>query len=148
MTEQSTQEIGHERRDVSVRGVAWFAVGLAGTCALIGVIGIGLYHFFERQHPSPDSPSRIELKAHMIAPPPQLQVDPTQDYEKFRASEDAKLNSYGWIDKQAGIVRIPIARAMDLIAQRGLPTRGDGTPDASGITPVQMQERKAAATKP
>lgn len=147
MTEQAARKIGHEERDINPRGIVWFAIGLIGTCAIIGVIGIGLYRFFEAEHPSPDSPSRIELKAQMIAPPPQLQVDPTADYETFRASEDAKMNSYGWIDKQAGIIRIPIERAMDLIAQRGLPTRGDGTPDASGVTPMQMQERKAAGTK-
>ncbi len=147
MTEEQTQQIGHEVRDVSVRGVVWFAIGLAASIALIGVIGIGLYQLFEHRHPSPDSPSRIALDAHMIASPPQLQISPTDDYEKFRASEDAKLKSYGWIDKQAGIIRIPIERAMELIAQRGLPTRGGGTPDASEITPVQMQERKAAETK-
>jgi hypothetical protein len=76
-----------------------------------------------------------------------LQVNSTIDLKRYEAAEHAKLNSYGWIDKSAGIIHIPIERAMDLVSQRGLPTRGPGTQDASGITPVQMQERKAAATK-
>jgi hypothetical protein len=45
-------------------------------------------------------------------------------------AQEEKLNTYDYIDKQAGTVRIPIERAMELIAQRGLPVR-DGAPSAS-----------------
>ncbi len=41
----------------------------------------------------------------------------------MRAAEEKILHSYGWIDQQKGIVRIPIERAMELTAQRGLPAR-------------------------
>lgn len=148
MTEPSASQPGYETRDVSVRGIVWFAGGLVVSCLVIAVLVIGLFRVLERRHPSLDSASRIAHKPHMIAPPPQLQVAPTADYEKFRAREEEELTTYGWVDKEAGVVRIPIERAMDLIAQRGLPTRGDGTPEASGITSVQMQERKAATTAP
>ena len=56
-------------------------------------------------------------------PGPRLQVKPEADLAAFRAREDEELNHYGWIDRKAGVVRIPIERAMDLIAQRGLPFR-------------------------
>ena len=147
MTEPSTAPAGHETRDVSVRGIVWFTIGLTVSCLVIAALVIGLFRVLEHQHPSPNAPSRIALAPHMIAPPPQLQISPTGDYEKFRAVEDTKLNSCGWVDKPAGVIRIPIERAMDLIAQRGLPTRGEGSQDASGVTSVQMQERKAT-TKP
>jgi hypothetical protein len=39
----------------------------------------------------------------------------------MRQDEDQILGSYGWIDRQKGIVRLPIARAIDLLSQRGLP---------------------------
>jgi hypothetical protein len=83
----------------------------------------------------------------MIAPAPRLQPNPAIDLAQYQAAQKAKLNSYGWIDKQTGIIHIPIERAMELISRRGLPTRGPGTQNASGITPVQMQVQKAAATK-
>ena len=38
-------------------------------------------------------------------------------------SEDAVLHSYGWVDKNAGIVRIPIERGDEAHGQRGLPAR-------------------------
>ena len=42
---------------------------------------------------------------------------------QLRATEDAALTTYGWVDRKNGIVHIPIDRAMDLILQRGLPAR-------------------------
>jgi hypothetical protein len=56
-------------------------------------------------------------------PKPNLQMNPQVDLATFRAQEDAELNGYGWINRTSGVVRIPIERAMELIAQRGLPTR-------------------------
>ena len=41
------------------------------------------------------------------------------DLAKFRAWEDSQLNSYGWVDRTAGVVHIPIERAMEIIAQQG-----------------------------
>jgi hypothetical protein len=44
---------------------------------------------------------------------------------KFRTAEEQVLHSYGWVDPKAGVVHIPIERAMQIIAQQGLPTRGE-----------------------
>jgi hypothetical protein len=41
----------------------------------------------------------------------------------MRAEEDKILKSYAWIDKEKNIVRIPIDRAIDILAERGLPVR-------------------------
>ena len=45
-----------------------------------------------------------------VPPEPRLQTNPREDLRDLRASEDALLNSYGWVDKNNGIVRIPIER--------------------------------------
>jgi hypothetical protein len=56
-----------------------------------------------------------------IAPPaPQLQTDPPQDLAKFRVDEEEQLNSYYWIDKQKGLVHIPIDEAMRKLAREGI----------------------------
>jgi len=147
MVEQHEREAGHETRDISVTVIAWFAAGLIISAIAIYVAIAGLYRHFSRQTSSRESASRIALKTPMVVPAPQLQVNPAMDFELFRAAEDAQLNSYGWVDKKAGVIRIPIERAMDLIAKRGLPTRGPGTQNSSGKTSVQMQQDKATATK-
>jgi hypothetical protein len=41
----------------------------------------------------------------------------------LQAHEDELLNNYGWVDQDAEVVRIPIERAMELLLERGLPTR-------------------------
>jgi hypothetical protein len=148
MPDPAAERRGHELRDVNARGVALFAAGLVAAAVIIHLGVIGLYKALEAQHPSPDAPSRIALHPHMLAPPPQLQTSTAADLEKFEAAENATLHGYGWVDKSAGIVRIPIERAMELTAERGLPTRGPGTQNASGITAVEMQKRKAEATRP
>lgn len=148
MANETSEQAGYELRDISIRAVAWCAAALIIAAIFVHVALGGLYKLFEHQHASPDAPSRIAFHTQMIAPEPRLQVQPTKELDQYFASENQKLNSYGWVDKPAGVVHIPIDRAMDLIAQRGLPTRGAGTQNASGITPVQMQEQKAAATKP
>jgi hypothetical protein len=57
-----------------------------------------------------------------IAPPgPRLQTDPEDDLQMFRAEEEKRLNSYYWIDKQKGIVHIPIKEAMQQLASKGVP---------------------------
>ena len=93
-----------------------------------------------------------QLRRHEITTPgrlpsaPRLQTSPTSDLQQLLEAENAKLNSYGWIDKSAGVVRIPINRAMDLLAQRGLPARGNDR-ESGGKTPLQMRQEKAEASE-
>ena len=148
MPEQTLPAGGHERRDIDVRVVTWFAIGLVLAAVGIFLAVVGLYKLFEAQHPSPDAPSRIAWNPRLLAPEPRLQIYPTADWEKYQGEEKKKLNSYGWVDRRNGVIRIPIERAMELVVQRGLPTRGPGTQDSSGITPEQLQQQKATATAP
>jgi hypothetical protein len=60
----------------------------------------------------------------MLPPEPRLQVSAPKDLEQYKAAQGEILNSYGWIDQNAGVVRIPIERAMDILVQKGLPFRG------------------------
>jgi hypothetical protein len=148
MAEPVAQRLGHEKRDISVPAVTWFAAGLiiAGIITYLSIAG--LYKSFEHLHPSSTAPSRTALRPPTIAAQPRLQTNPAVDLEIFQTAEEAKLKSYGWVDKAGGVIRIPIERAMELIAQRGLPTRGPGSQNTSGKTSLQMQEEKAAATRP
>src|SRR2546426_11208283 len=67
-------------------------------------------------------PSPIaEARAPRPPPEPRLQSSPVRDMEELRAREDSVLTSYGWVDRQAGIGRIPIDRAVELVLEKGLP---------------------------
>ena len=119
----STTDIRHERRDLSPRDIAIFAASLAVTVILVGWICYQLSGHFvsvERETQVPPTPLAISPRP---VPGPRLVVIPGQNMRELRASEDAILNSYGWVDRDKGIVRIPINRAIELLAQKGLPTR-------------------------
>jgi hypothetical protein len=60
-------------------------------------------------------------------PEPRLQTSPTKDIREMRAEEERLLHAYGWEDPNAGVVRLPIERAMELTAAEGLPA-GSGGP--------------------
>jgi hypothetical protein len=58
-----------------------------------------------------------------LPPEPRLQTDPRADLRELRAHESSVLSTYGWVDKAAGVVRIPVDEAIRITAQRGLPAR-------------------------
>ncbi len=116
-------EAGHELRDLSPKAIALFALSLAVLLVLVVLVTYFLHeHYLTVQVRTQAAPSPLSA-ARAPTPEPRLEVTPGQDLKALRAAEDSLLNSYAWIDQQQGIVRIPIDRAMELLAQRGLPTR-------------------------
>jgi hypothetical protein len=114
-------DAGYERRDVNIRAVLWLGTGVAG-CALLAMAGLWfLLNVFEQRAASSD-PSISPLAADPLptATPP-LQRTPVHDYQAFRASQEQELASYGWVDREQQIVRIPIDRAMQMLLERGEP---------------------------
>jgi hypothetical protein len=111
----------HEHRDANVRTVVVFGVGLSALLVVVLFVMGWLFSFLARRE-QPVAPSPMATTRE-LPPAPRLQSNPPTDLEHMRAAEDAILSSYAWVDRQAGIVRIPIDQAMDLLAQRGLPAR-------------------------
>jgi hypothetical protein len=71
--------------------------------------------------------------------------------DPYRAAQQQKLNSYGWVDRSAGTIRIPIERAIELTAQRGLPSRAAAEPAAqdSGVSsPTDASSGRATGSYP
>lgn len=120
-----------EDRDINIRGVLWFGVALG---ALIFVVSVALWWlqgYFRAREQSAQTPlvgpaaerPRLPQDLNKI-PEPRLQADEPLELDRLRALEEAQLRAYGWIDRAAGVVQIPIERAMDLLAQPGaLPAR-------------------------
>ncbi len=115
----------HEKSDVNITAVLGFGAGLFAVVAIVYVIILGLFGLFDRRE-GVQAPAEYPLAAaqgHREAPEPRLQTDPRQDLADMRAKEDEQLQSYGWVDRNAGVVRIPIDAAMRLTLERGLPAR-------------------------
>jgi hypothetical protein len=112
----------HEVQDVDIPDLVLFAGGLL--IFILASVGISaaVFRYFVRHQPLGPPSSPLE-NVRTLPPRPPLQVSPAQDLNEYRLAKDATLNSYGWEDRKAGVVRISITRAMDLLLQRGLPVR-------------------------
>lgn len=121
-------DVQFEATDVSARGIA-----LGGFILLLAIWTIvvllhfvfALFSHYRAEVSPPPQPLAAELKR--FPPAPQLQVSPRADLKDLRAYENSKLNHYTWVDRQKGIVGIPIERAMQILAARGIPAQK--TPD-------------------
>ena len=87
----------------------------------------------------------IEMPAGRSLPAgPRLQVNPDRDIERLRAAEKTHLASYAWVDPDAGVVRIPIDRAMQMVAAGQMPAEDDGP--AAGQVPATGKDSQKGDT--
>lgn len=116
--------VHYEPDDVSFRGVLLFAFWLLVATAIMYVGLLWLFNMQARPHPGVAMPTTLltESERQRIPPEPRLQISPIRDMRELRAAEDAVLQTYGWVDQHAGLVRVPIERAMEIIATQGIPS--------------------------
>ena len=148
-------EEGFERQDLSAQGVLAFLISLVIGGVVVYFVIWGLYHFLDsrqRSRQTPLSPlvNQVETDTRIVSPgeiqkfpQPRLERNERVEIKDFRLKEEQTLNSYGWVDEKAGVVRIPIERAMQLLAQRGLPT----TPKAGTVPPSAVNVATQAAAR-
>jgi len=125
MTDVQHEAAHHEESDVSIGGVFGFGIGLAVAVAFIAFVVWLLFQFYASRaarQTTPEYPLAVQQE-NRLPPEPRLQTNPRQDLSDLRSEEDRILDSYGWVDRNAGVVRIPIERAMKLAVERGLPAR-------------------------
>jgi hypothetical protein len=115
----------HEASDVNVRALWWLGVAFVVSGIVLHAAVWIVFVFLERRETAgttPPNPLVVEQESR-LPPEPRLQPAPHADLARFRAQEDGLLTSYGWVDRNKDVVRIPIERAMQLVAERGLPSR-------------------------
>jgi hypothetical protein len=139
---------GHdvESSDVSVKAIV-FWLGIIVALAIIIHLALALqFAYFKKTKDLADQEARRQqvvpgvTRSGQEFPEPRLQVSPPLDLKEMRAREQAELNSYGWVDKKFGVVRIPIDKAMETIAQKGLPTRQGTNQGRGGPSNLQLQQ--------
>jgi hypothetical protein len=112
--------VQYESSDAAPRLIGWLAVGIAAFLVASPLI---LFAIYAGEHFSGGVTGDMPMPSH-----PRLQIDPGRDLAKLHAEDEALLSSYGWTDRKAGVARIPIARAMELTAEHGIPHWEEQTP--------------------
>lgn len=110
---------GYEVRDIKVRPLVWLAVSIAA-CAAIVQVALWFYlHALNHQELRAEGLVSPRANQRQLPPAPRLQEAPLNDYQQLREAEEKALTTYGWIDRNQGVVRVPIERAIELLIERG-----------------------------
>jgi cytochrome c2 len=98
-------------------------VGLLVVIGIVMALTAVLYSLFGFRGASPGAPPPPSLEEVLI-PGPRLQAAPQDELQQLRSTQQARLNSYGWVDEERGLAHIPIEQAMRIVAKQGLPEAG------------------------
>ena len=165
MNHVQNPEVDFEHRDLDMASILAFLFGLAVFGLILHFVLLGMYSFMDKytvRHQPPPNPlaTTVESRTRQVPPQardkfpePRLEVNERTELQGFLQYQEERLHSYGWVDEKAGVMHIPIEVAMQIIAQRGLPTRSQaGTPAQNpgkkqksnrGSTPIQTKPSAA-----
>ena len=134
---------GHETKEVSVPFVFASLSALIIGAFLVSLLVIGIFQFFKNTY-HPDEADKAFRQ--VIPPAPRIDPHPSEELLSIRAREDHQLSTYAIIDQQKGTVRVPIDRAIDMLAQKGLPAHNyldditAGRKPAASAPPAKQQQ--------
>jgi len=135
--------VAYERKDVNAWAIFWIGVVMLVAAVIIHTAVWWLFDAFDRREAQKGRPPATLVRMQRPAPPePRLQTDAPADLNGLRTTENNELESYGWIDQQKGIVRIPIEQAMTLLVERGLPKTQTPANQNSGPQTNASREQK------
>jgi hypothetical protein len=135
-------EAGHELSDLQPGRIVLFGVGIVIATGLAVVITSLFIHYRATQYAKQEIPLPRLAKEREVTPQPRLEVNAPRGLREMRAGEQATLSSYGWVDKDGGVVRIPVDRAMEILADKGLPVRPQ---DSTRQRPSEKRRSDGAA---
>jgi hypothetical protein len=109
---------GHEHREVDVRFIVVSLIVLLIGAFLVCLLTIGIFRYFHNEY----LPAQATYTQPQLPPEPRVEEKPYLQLQNLRVLEDHVLSSYAWVDQNAGTVRIPIDKAIDMVAEKGLPS--------------------------
>jgi hypothetical protein len=116
--------VHHEETDVNIRAIFGFGAALLLVAIVVHLAVWGLFRYFDARETVEGGPaSPLATDEARLPPEPRLQVAPREEAAEFKLQEDAVLTGYSWVNRESGTVRIPIAEAMRMTVQKGLPVR-------------------------
>ena len=127
---ESSHAPGAIDRELDTRKILLVGGAIAAITLIAILLMVILFRALLAEEVSRDpkpAPLAAEAQAQ-VRPDPRLQVTPELDLTRMRAAERAALESYAWVDRDSGRVRIPIERGMALVLEEGLPARKEVAP--------------------
>jgi len=111
---------GYETTDVNPVAIGVFALGLVIMTATVLLLLGWVFWRMEGVAKRTDRP-QSSASVDQTFTGPKLQDQPSAELAHFRSEENRRLTSYAWINREQGVVHIPVERAIKVLAVRGLP---------------------------
>lgn len=133
-----SKEDGFEHHDAKVRVLLMIGFGLVIALAVsLAAVGLLLSYY----HTTPEPPVSGLERERIIPPEPRLESNALGDGQQIIHEAEQRLGHYAWIDRDAGVARIPLQRARELLLERGWPA----PVEASGERDVRLQQARQRA---
>jgi hypothetical protein len=158
--------LNHETTDISLEGIGKLTVGFVLVILVVSAAMVGTWRVLDRRARAADtSVSKINADREAVDVAGAPLMDPANSLDRqgrqpagpklltnepvwlreIRAKNTVAATTYGWVDKEAGVVRLPIERAKQLLVERGLPVT---TPSADAAAPAPDAAAPGGATPP
>ena len=113
--------ISHEANRVQFREILGFTLALIALAGVIHLVLAFVMQRFSKEEAKLQTQRPPLFALDVDVPAPHLQGNPAADLARLKTQSLDRLNTYGWVNREAGIAHIPIERAMDILARSGLP---------------------------
>lgn len=130
--ERDHSSTDHEKTDAHVKPLFYFLGALTLLIVIALAISVGLFNLLESREAATDKSVSPLADPFSLPPEPRLDTTSQGDLQSVLTETRGKLEGYEWIDEEAGVVRIPIQRAMELTLEQGLPVRQPIAAEAAG----------------
>lgn len=141
-----TEGVHAEIRDTNMPALVILGSAIVITVAIVMLFCWWLFGIYTYVQPLGPAATPF-ASARPLPPEPRLQPKPESDLQLYLNEESSELDSYGWVDRASGVVRIPVDRAMKLLLQQGLPVRGTAQTvraDAAGTRGIRRRTVSAS----
>lgn len=116
-------ERGHEQTDLSIRTL-FFGLLMLTIATVLAVWGMAvMFGALDARLAARATPRSPLVETDVTPPEPRLENSPREVRDRIDALREMQETTYTWLDRQAGVARIPVSRAMEILAERGLPHR-------------------------
>jgi hypothetical protein len=134
---------GYETRDADSGGVLKSLAVLGVVLVIVSIVCYGVFRYYSSHAQNQAATESPFADTRQLPLGPQLQVNPREDWLKFREEQRKSLETLAWENQSAGTVRVPIEEAMDLLVKKGLPIQGETQAAPAGAkTPASEGNKK------
>lgn len=125
MISTESLERGHEQSDLSIKTLFWGLVVLLVVTTAAALAMAVMWDVLDARIAGMQPPPSPLVQTDVEPPEPRLETTPREVRTRIDALRTLQASTYTWLDRDGGVARIPVERAMEILVERGLPYSGE-----------------------